>query len=132
MSPRIDGGGIDGTAGFDQDVIPSLTELGNQWKGVRLGERFATRDFHEPATIRLDLPQNVFNGLFVSSIEGVFRIAPGAAQRTAGQPYEDAGLPDKARFALDAMKHLCHAHVRSNPRPGSLDRARCAACRGSD
>src|SRR6478735_4581639 len=112
--------------------MPSIAERRDQLKRVRLRERFAPSDLYEPAAIGFNLRQNVVKRLLAAAIERIFRVAPRAAQRTPGQSHEHAGLPDKARFALDAMKDFSDAHVISSPRPASHVHGQCAACRGSD
>ena len=43
-------------------------------------------------------------------MKSIAGIAPGAAERAAGQPDKDAGLSGVARLALNAMEDLSYSH----------------------
>ena len=112
MHARIDRRDIDGAAGLKEDRITGITQSGHQWETLRLGERLTARDLHETASIGMHLCQDVIERRLVPSVKGVVGIAPGAAERTAGQSYKHTGLPGVTRLTLNTMEDLGHSHVK--------------------
>jgi hypothetical protein len=106
----IDWRNINGAAGFKEDRIAGITQPGQKRETLRLGKRLPSRDLHEAAPIGVHLRQDFIDWALAPSVEGIVGVAPGAAEWASGQSYEDAGLSDIARLALNAMEDLSDAH----------------------
>src|SRR6185295_20178239 len=102
MHAGIDRCNINGAAGFKQDRVADIAQFGQELETLRLSERLPSRDLHETAPIVLHLCQDLADRALASTVEGIAGIAPGAAEWASGQSYEDAGLSDVTRLALNA------------------------------
>ena len=59
-------------------------------------------------TVTADLVEDLLDGAGVAAVEGVFGVAPGAAQGAAGQANEHGGQADPAGLALNGSEDFRH------------------------
>lgn len=126
-NPGIDGSDVQGSAGFEQDCEPVVTQSPHQVEGGGLLEGFAAGELDQgqprcggwggPASSCLQHRcADGGHGHAPAPPEGVRGIAIGTAEGTPGQAHEDAGQPGEGAFALQAGVDLGDGQaVRDRP-----------------
>lgn len=112
MNTRINGGDVDGAAGFDQNGEAEIAKLAHESKRIALEERFSAGEFDQwelARTIRqvsrryaLDFRYDFGNSAWFSFRERVGSVAVGAPKITSRQSNKHARKSRKGAFTLQA------------------------------
>lgn len=109
--PAVHRADIHCAAGLEADLIAGITKLCQQRVHRRLGQRLAAGHGNKAGLILCHLIENLLQGAFLATVEGVLGITPDTALRTTGQANEYRRPADAARLALKGVEYLGDAKV---------------------
>ena len=98
------GANVHRARGFQRHLVAAVAQLGQQRQTAALRQRLATGDTDVVRRMARNALQDLRHGEILAAVEGIFGVAPNAAQRTPGEPHEHRGQADTAGFALQREK----------------------------
>ena len=101
LGSRVNVRGLNVAASFNQHFVIVVAQVLDQLECLALGQRFASRDFHQPAAEIADLPHNLCNRKVLAASESVLAVTPYATHRATRQPHKGAGPTRVGRLALN-------------------------------
>jgi len=104
-------GDVQRAAGFQRYRVAGVAQGGQQRLAGLLRQRLAAGDADLARAMLRHLDQHVAERQGLAAGKGVVGVAPGTAQRTAGQPYEYRRQAGTGAFALQGMEDFADAQL---------------------